>query len=356
MLWSEFVLQSVQKIYTPRFVLITTLIMNKSLRLASCAAGLLAFAVSGAVAAPDALSIQFVSQFDYPGTGTQTRPQKINDQGEVVGVFLDNTGASFGFTLRGSTFSPPIKDPNDAGNLTEGRGINNQGRVCGDYLDSAGAFEGFFLKGTNFKNYAPEPTFTIVLGINNAGDFCGSEIPSSTGVQSAFTNIGGVLEDFVVPNASATLAYQINGLNQVAGYYNDASAISHGWWMDTDGTVHAPIDPRGSTTTILFGNNDKNFMVGRYVDAAGATHGILFQSPNKFVAYDFPGATFTSLNGINRKNQIVGRYTDTAGRDRGLLLQVVKTDCPSGSELPMASPNASMKFWPNRPENVNPAY
>jgi hypothetical protein len=72
--------------------------MKKSLCLAGCAAGLMAFAVTGAQAAPDALSIQFVSQFDYPGTNTQTRPQKISDKGEIVGVFLDSTGASFGFT------------------------------------------------------------------------------------------------------------------------------------------------------------------------------------------------------------------------------------------------------------------
>ena len=316
----------------------------------------MAFAVTGAQAAPDALSIQFVSQFDYPGTNTQTRPQKISDKGEIVGVFLDSTGASFGFTVRGTQFSPPIKDPNDAANLTEGRGINNQRVVCGDYTDSSGAFEGFFFSHNNFTNYAPEPTFTIVLGINNAGDFCGSEIPSSTGVQSAFTNIGGVLEDFVVPSAAATLAYQINSLNQVCGYWNDANAASHGWWMDTDGSVHSPIDPQGSTTTIIFGNNDKNLMVGRYLDAGGATHGFLFQPPNRFVIYDQPGATFTSLNGINKKNQIVGRYTDPAGRDRGLILQVVKTADGSARELPMASPNAPMKSWANHPENMNPAY
>jgi len=92
------------------------------------------------------------------------------------------------------------------GNVTEARGINNSQLVCGDYLDSAGAFEGFFFPNNVFTNYAPEPTFTVVLGVNNAGDFCGSEIPSSTGIQSAFVNIGGVLTDFVVTDATATLA------------------------------------------------------------------------------------------------------------------------------------------------------
>ena len=316
-----------------------------------------ALAVTGAFAQeqPDAFSIQFVSQFDYPGSFNQTRPQKINDKGEIAGIFVDgSTGASLGFTLRGSTFSPPLMDPNDAGALTEARGINNARIVCGDYLDSAGAFEGFFFSRGNFTNYAPEPTFTIVLGINNAGDFCGSEIPSSTGVQSAFTNIGGNLEDFTIRGASATLAYQINSANQTCGYYNDSGGASHGWWRDGDGTVHAPIDPAGSTTTIFFGNNDRNFIVGRYVDGAGLTHGILFMPPNRFIQYDFPGSTFTSLNGINRSNMIVGRYTETAtGIDHGIILQVVKSS--SSPTLPLASGPTNSRVSLQRAD-INPAY
>jgi len=335
--------------------------MKISLRLAGCAVGLAALASTEALAQDDpaAFSIQVVSTFDYPGTGNQTRPQKISDKGVIGGLFVDSIGASHGFTLRGSTFSPPITDPNDAGALTEGRGINNAGTLCGDYLDSAGAFEGFFFSHNMFTNYAPEPTFTIVLGINNAGDFCGSEIPSSTGIQSAFTNIGGVLTDFTVPNASATLAYQINSFNQVAGYYNDANVVSHGYWRDSDGTIHAPIDPAGSTTTIIFGNNDSNLMVGRFVDGSGLTHAIVFRPPNKFIQYDFPGATFTSFNGINRSNMIVGRYTDpSSGFDHGVLWQLVKTG-PSSSPskiLPLAPANAPMRAWTDRPENKNPAY
>jgi hypothetical protein len=333
--------------------------MKISVRLVGCAVGLTALALTGALAqspeSPDAFSIQLVSTFDYPGTGNQTRPQKINDRGGIVGIYVDSVGVSRGFTMINGNFSPPIVDPNDAGGLTEGRGINNSRVVCGDYLDSAGAFEGFFFSHGVYTNYAPEPTFTIVLGINNAGDFCGSEIPSSTGIQSAFTNIGGVLTDFVIPNATATLAYQINSTNQTCGYFNDANAVSHGWWRDSDGTVHSPIDPQGSTTTILFGNNDRNFMVGRYVDAVGATHGILFVPPRRFLVYDFPGATFTSLNGINRQNQIVGRYTDASGIDHGIIAEVVRT-ASEGITLPLAPASALAPAVPQRAVNTAPAY
>jgi hypothetical protein len=332
--------------------------MKISLRLVGCVVGFVALALTGALAqspeSPAAFSIQLVSTFDYPGTGNQTRPQKINDSGDIVGVFVDAGGISRGFTrLANGTFSRPINDPNSPTPFTEGRGINNSRLVCGDYTDSAGAFEGFFLSGHTFTNYDPEPTFTIVLGVNNAGDFSGSVIPSS-GIQSGFVSIGGVMTDFVVQNATATLAYQINTTNTSCGYYIDAAAVTHGYYRDSNGTIHAPIDPVGSTGTIVFGNNDMNFIVGRYSDAGGATHGFLFVPPNRFVIYDFPGATFTSLNGINRQGRITGRYTDGSGIDHGIIAQVVRG--AAGITLPLAPPSAPAQAVPQRAVDTAPAY
>jgi hypothetical protein len=334
--------------------------MKISLRLVGCAVGFAALALTGALAqspdSPDAFSIQFVSQFDYPGTGNQTRPQKINDRGDIAGLFVDTSAASRGFIrFSNGNFSPPIVDPNDTNNFTEGRGINNSRVVCGDYLDSLGAFEGFFFSHNTFTNYDPDPTFTIVLGINNVGDFSGSDIPTG-GTQEAFINIGGTVTEFSITGATATLAYQLNATNQSCGYYIDSTGVSHGYWRDSDGTIHAPIDPMGSTSTILFGNNDRNFMVGRYTDTAGATHGILFIPPRRFVVYDQPGATFTSLNGINRGNTICGRYTDpSTGIDHGIIVQVVRT-ADGGVTLPLAPPSAPEPVVPGRVVFTAPAY
>src|SRR5207247_2998211 len=128
---------------------------------------------------------------------------------------------------------------------------------------------------------------------NNAGDFSGSVIPSS-GIQSAFVSIGGVMTDFVANGtATATLAYQLNTTNTSCGYYIDSDGVTtHGYYRDPDGTIHAPIDPVGSTGTIVFGNNDRNLIVGRYADAGGLTHGFLFvPKSSRFILYDFPGAT-----------------------------------------------------------------
>ena len=330
--------------------------MKISLRLFGCAVGFAALAVTGALAqSPASFSFQLVTTFDYPGTGNQTRPQKINDLGDIAGIFVDTSAASRGFIrLSNGSFSRPIADPNAATNFTEGRGINDSRLVCGDYTDSTGAFEGFFFSHGTFTNYDIEPTFTIVLGVNNAADFVGSVIPSS-GIQSGFLSIGGNVTEFTVPNATATLAYQLNRTNQSCGYYIDSGGVTHGYWRDSDGTIHAPIDPAGSTGTILFGNNDRNLIVGRYSDSAGATHGILFVPPHRFLVYDFPGATFTSLNGINRRNTICGRYTDpSTGIDHGIIVQVVRG--PAGVMLPLAPPSAPAQPVPQRAVETAPAY
>ena len=331
--------------------------MKISLRLFGYAVGFAALAVTGVLAqSPAAFSFQLLTTFDYPGTGNQTRPQKINDLGDIAGVFVDTSAVSRGFIrFNNGHFSPPIVDPNDAGNTTQGRGINNSRLVCGDYIDSNGAFEGFFFSHPTFTNYDPDPTFTIVLGVNNVGDFAGSVIPTG-GIQEAFLNIGGTVTEFAVTNATATLAYQLNTTNQSCGYYVDSSGVNHGYWRDSDGTIHSPIDPVGSTGTILFGNNDRNLIVGRYSDSAGATHGILFVPPNRFLVYDFPGATFTSLNGINRSNLICGRYTDpSTGIDHGIIVQVVRT-AAGGVTLPLAPPSAPAQAVPQRTVEIAPAY
>src|SRR5436853_7020986 len=79
-------------------------------------------------------SIEVITTFDYPGTGNSTLPQKINERGDIVGVFIDSSGVTRAFVrFRGGSFSAPIVDPNATVGFTEGRGINNPRTVCGDY-------------------------------------------------------------------------------------------------------------------------------------------------------------------------------------------------------------------------------
>jgi len=121
----------------------------------------------------------------------------------------------------------------------------------------------------------------------------------------------------------------------VVGYFIDGSEILHGYYRDASGALHFPIDPSGSTATVLFGPNDRNSVVGRYGDSSGVTHGLFFVPPNNFFTFDYPGTTFTSLNGINAKGVICGRYADASGIAHGFLARVKGTPptTPAGTEM-----------------------
>ncbi len=287
--------------------------------------------------APNSVSITVITTFDYPGTVISTRPQKINDGGTMAGIYIDSLGALRGFVrfVNGS-FSAPIVEPNDTENFTEGRGINNSGTVCGDYVGSDDNGHGFFLSRGTFTEYnIPGALTTLVLGINDVGNFAGT-FSNGGGIFQAFVSLGENVTSFSVPGASSTFAYQINNSNQLlVGYYIDSSGILHGYFRDANATLHFPIDPPGSTGTVLFGPNDRNWVVGRYADSSGVTHGLFFVPPNEFFTFDYPGSTFTSLSGINAEGFICGRYRDASGIEHGILARVtgVSPANPAGPEM-----------------------
>jgi hypothetical protein len=294
-------------------------------------------------------SIEVITTFDYPGTGNSTEPQKINERGDIVGIFLDSSGVSRGFVrFKDGSFSAPIVDPNDTVGFTEGRGINNPGTVVGDYGTSDGNTHGFFLSGGTFTTYdVPGALSTVVLGINNPGDFTGT-FSNDDVIFQAFVNIGGTLTSFSVPGAAATLAYDITDSKRlVVGYYVDASGILHGYYRDANGALHFPIDPPGSIQTILFGDNNRDWVVGRYADASGVTHGLFFVPPNNFFTFDFPGTTFTSLNGISNQGNITGRYVDGSGIAHGIIARVRGTPPTKAAGLEMKA-NHAMPAMPAR--------
>src|SRR3989441_1295497 len=297
-------------------------------------------------------SIEVITTFDYPGTGiVTTAPQKINERGDIVGEFIDSSGVVRGFVrFSDGSFSAPIVDPNDTVGFTEGRGINNSRTVVGDYATSDGNLHGFFLSGGTFTGYdVPGAVFTAVLAINNPADFVGTFIDAS-GIQQAFVSVGGTLTSFTVPAAVATLAYDINDSKRlVAGYYIDGSGILHGYYRDANGALHFPIDPTGSTGTVLFGLNDRNWVVGRYADSSGVTHGLFFVPPNNFFTFDYPGSTFTSLNGINALGFICGRYVGASGIAHGIIARVTGQPPANAARPEMKASNSPSLVTPLNP-------
>jgi hypothetical protein len=305
--------------------------------------------------APNSGSIEVITTFDYPGTGNRTLPQKINERGDIVGVFIDSTGVTRAFVrFSDGSFSAPIVDPNDTVGFTEGRGINNSRKVDGDYVGGDNELHSFFLSNGTFTQYdVPGALETNLLSINDAGDFTGGFDLDGSGIFQAFVSVGGTLTSFSVPGAASTFAYEINNSNQlVVGYY--ILGVLHGYYRDANGALHFPIDPTGSVGTVLFGLNDRNWVVGRYADASGVTHGLFFVPPNNFFTFDYPGSAFTSLNGINDKGVICGRYVDASGIAHGFIARVSGTPPtnPAGPQMKannspslVAPLNPSLSAW-----------
>src|SRR5262245_5570312 len=204
-------------------------------------------------------SIEVITTFDYPGTGNNTLPQKMNERGDIVGEFIDSAGVVRGFVrFSDGSFSDPIVDPNDTVGFTEGRGINNSRTVAGDYVISDGTVHSFFLSGSTFTEYdVPGAVQTNLLSISESGDFTGTFDPDGSGVFQAFVSSGGTITSWTVPAALSTLAYDTNNNKKlVVGYFIDAAGILHGYYRDVAGTLHFPIDPSGSVATVLFGLNN----------------------------------------------------------------------------------------------------
>ena len=312
----------------------------------------IALILAGTVA--PAATITVLETFDFPGTGSNTLPQKINDNGFIVGIVIDAAGVSKGFIRsRAGNFSDAFVEPNDTGNLTNGRGINNARIVNGEYLDgSTGTFHGYRLGKGIFTEYDITGALdTVPLGLNNVGDFCGNVILSD-GTSPAFLNLSGNVTMFSVPDSTATLAYSINLSLQAVGYYIDAAGVLHGYLRASDGTLTFPIDATGSTQTILFDINDLNWVVGRYADSAGVTHGLFFRTPDDITTFDYPGAAgFTSLNGINRNGYVCGRYLDSAGIAHGFLGRVNPngTAQPDQSKSPVTPVKPAYPLRPSAP-------
>jgi hypothetical protein len=300
-------------------------------------------------------SIEVITTFDYPGPGNSTLPQKINNRGDVVGEYIDSSGVARAFVrFSDGSYSDPIVDPNDTVGFTEGRGINNARTVNGDYAISDGTLHSFFLSGTTFTEYdVPNTVQTNLLSVNDVGNFTGGFDPDGSGIFQAFVSIGGALTSWTIPGAIGTFAYELSNSNQlVVGYFIDASGVLHGYYRDASGALHFPIDPSGSVGTVLFGLNERNWVVGRYADSSGATHGLFFIAPDSFFTFDYPGSTFTSLNGINSQGVICGRYVDASGIAHGFLARVKGTP-PTQPAGPAMKANDSRSLV--APLNPSPA-
>jgi probable HAF family extracellular repeat protein len=127
-----------------------------------------------------------------------------------------------------------------------------------------------------------------------------------------------------------TAATGINNRNQIVGFYLDAGGTAHGFLRDRghgarrDGGVFTTIDhPDAAPATLASAINNRGQIVGAYTDAEQTGHGFLLDD-GTFTTIDHPDAGSgsklgTVLWGVNNRGQIVGQYIETNLRCHGLL-------------------------------------
>ena len=90
----------------------------------------------------------------------------------------------------------------------------------------------------------------------------------------------------------------------MVGYYIDSSGILHGYYRDANGALHFPIDPSGSVATVLFGDNNRNWVVGRYADSLRRDSWTLLYRAKQFLHFRLSRVNLY----IAKRNQFAGVY------------------------------------------------
>lgn len=187
--------------------------------------------------------------------------------------------------------------------ITQAFAMNNLDEVVGGYglpfVDS----RAFIYSAGVLTPIGPAGEFSAAYGVNDAGDVVGY-----AGVHG-FIYHHGALSLFDAPNATRTLARDINNRGEIVGTYEDDDSRSHGYIAYGD-TVTALEGPEGSTIRPR-SINDQGNVAGSY-DEAGRSHGFLIHD-GEFQTIDPPGATFVEIAAINNKNEVAGDYSDATG-------------------------------------------
>jgi len=251
----------------------------------------LASALNGQVIAPVESSISYTT-IDYPGAFS-TVVRGINSAGDIVGTYQTTLGGqSHGFKLSGGQFTS-FDYP--GAQSTSAAGINDSGLIVGYEDSNSFTYDGSTFTLVSFPGYYD----TIAGGINNAGDIVGT---LNLGVR-AFEFSGGQYHIIHIPS---TNRYQggsgINNFGHITGY-----RINNGYqgFLDKSGKFRFF---QISNSTVPFGLNDSDIVVGYYSDGATNTGFALLNS--KYISLNFPNSYFTSASGINNAGQVVGVYSD----------------------------------------------
>jgi len=219
-----------------------------------------------------------------------TYPYGINDQGDIVGVYLGQDSKYHSFLRRHGVFSM-FEVPGMAGTTTAA--INDFGQIAGSYSD-----------GTHFH---------------------------------AFLKIGITIETIDFPGAFHTIGLNLNAWGDVVGEYINPGGDRHGFIFRHN--TFTTVDPPVGVGSAVTGINDRGDITIVGLDAANALVGAYRRTGAGLSSVRFPGNTHdTNPGAIDDWGRVAGvfatdfyRYTDGfVTLTDGSYVRLLRTDQLNG--------------------------
>ena len=263
------------------------------------------------------ISVLHVEDISQTGD-VDTELYGINNNGQVIGEYIDSLGNRTAFLKTGSTYTP-ITPPGAVGDVYV-YGINDSGNVLG-YADG-----GYFLRsGTAYQDIGDYPgaDYTDYTDINNSGMLAGY-ITDGDGYSRGFIRNSGSFTLVDHPDADMACAYYnpcgtwltgINNLDNVTGVYRGTDGRYRSFIKD--GGNYIPIEYSGGMggqiNVYVEGINDSGQAVGYFWGATGYSRGFI-KDGGRFTEFIHPDAASsglgTYLTGINNSGQASGWFDD----------------------------------------------
>ncbi len=180
----------------------------------------------------------------------------INDLGQIVGYYYVDEGNNtnvYSFLYNGGSYvtvADPSANLGGPGAGTLANGINDAGQIVGYYFDQTQHAHGFVDNDGTYTTL-DDPLGaggTFVEGINNAGQIVGYYMGTDGARGFLYSNgIYATIDDPL--GVKGTYIQGINDSGQIAGYYLDTEGLPHGFVADPQVTTATLVLADGTVVT-----------------------------------------------------------------------------------------------------------
>ena len=178
--------------------------------------------------------------------------------------------------------------------IATGAQINDNGVIVGQFVNAAGVTPGFIYDGTTYTTVTPtaQSTVTNLQGVNTQGTAVGfySEGDGGT-VQHGFSyDMGSKAVTLLADPATARITsgglaltqfLGVNDSGQAVGYYQTTNGSQYGFLYDLTSETYTFVDDSdaapvaGVQVTQITGIDNAGEITGFFVDSSGAQHGFV---------------------------------------------------------------------------------